>query len=449
MIAQALKNSQAEVIGWFLVEDATKIIAQLDVCQVTGRIFGLIGSEDVYCPPTIEQLRQLLQSRLDHVAEYVIVSLLVPVFKSAPEGSRLIPPQFVATFNTNNKFDSTHVSARQSILIRALVDAQLPPVIGDGSDGDSRYMAMQLNEFEWKREQRLRIQSRIEHHTLIWAMDPDRAFFPFQDILHGLNKIINAFRDPEKAFRIGDSFVGLQDMVDIQELCSQSGWQHLVPWRRSDLRKFDPMNIPSSLRLISSASSSFITAQSGGTLGPSNPSTALIVFLDVVRAYVHAFASHAPGYSLLDRILDMAKAVCFFRFWRASFTALKLPADVVKVAFITKNAWLGIEMNFHSFINMVVWLNSTHQSAMVRPFVIGSQSAEKKFRRLRAYTPNGSTITNMSSLCITNRIKCTISDDLIGMQFHERHGKDGDLQNYPSNVRQSMICHRRLNYHRD
>ncbi len=154
-----------------MADDATKIIPKITVHQGTRVIHGISGSPYFQCPATELALRKFLIEQAVNIAEYVMVTMLVPILAV---GSPPLPAQFLALFATNNRFDSEYVSKYHSILIQAMLRHDMSPVIGGGSDGDSRYMQLQFSGVKFAS-----ITDVFQHAMLM--LHPRVLFFDFQD----------------------------------------------------------------------------------------------------------------------------------------------------------------------------------------------------------------------------------------------------------------------------
>jgi hypothetical protein len=245
---------------------------------------------------------------------------------------------------------------------------------------------------------------------------------------HDMNKNMNSFRNPKKMFIIGKYVLNLQPLRDLVD----ASWA--TPFYPSDLLKHDPMNVPTSLRLISVETTSFLEE-----LVPSgpNPHHGLIMFLTTMREFVYGFMDHREEYSLLDRIKDVATAISFCRYWRLDLSERK---EDVSECFLTQNAFEGMELNLHSLVGIIVFLRLQSKRATLRPWLFGSQVNEREFRIARAYSPGGSTMVNVDMEGFLQRLKCILFDRHFHASgnlgaFHRRHGKDGDLQHPDPAVR--------------
>ena len=248
---------------------------------------------------------------------------------------------------------------------------------------------------------------------------------------HILNKIINAFRDPSKSFVLGDHVVHLQLLRD---LVGETAWD--IPFHKSDLLKFDPMNVRSSLNLVASKVTQFLEKL---TDGPKSPYRAIIIFLTMLRSFIHGFVDHDQSYCMLDRLRDIAAAVSFVRYWRYDVQHVKLEA--LNETFITQNAYEGMELNLHSLVYVVKHLRTL--GGVLSPWSLGSQGCEKLFRHVRAYSSRGSTMVHVTMESFLQRLRCIIFDGVFvghaGLsRTHQRHGKQRDLQHPDADVRVSV-----------
>lgn len=239
---QNIELSGAKVKFWMICDDATKILSQPHVCLKSGRIYGLNGSPLPQCPETVNGLLDFLDANADNLGEYAQVSMLVPILEA---GSKPLAAQFLAYWCTNNRFDSSELSTRHSILFKAIRDVFGPDgpwrVICDGSDGDSRfvdtllmvelrghslfvlqlflfsssYLNLQMNGYSLSTDAPPDLDPIFTLRHPAFVLWPRQQFVSNQDTFHIGTKIVNAIRNPNKYLLLGRYRLSLQPLRDL------------------------------------------------------------------------------------------------------------------------------------------------------------------------------------------------------------------------------------------
>ena len=94
----------------------------------------------------------------------------------------------------------------------------------------------------------------------------------------------------------------------------------------------------------------------------------------------------------------------FFRYWGQWL--LSVPSYSLGNNFITRNAYLCIELNAHVLIIFMRTLRDHYSdgAALFSPLKLGSQSCEKTFRAVRSMTTTFSTVINVGMLGLIRRL---------------------------------------------
>ena len=131
-------------------------------------------------------------------------------------------------------------------------------------------------------------------------------------------------------------------------------------------------------------------------------SNGTIAYLSVIRSVVESFLN--KELPLTARIEKAWYAVFFLRYWRAWLVSQ--PGYKLENNFVTRNAYICIEMNAHSLVTLARTMRdaSTTGNECFPPWMLGSQSCEKLFRAARSMTPTFSTVVNFGMLGLFRRL---------------------------------------------
>lgn len=122
-------------------------------------------------------------------------------------------------------------------------------------------------------------------------------------------------------------------------------------------------------------------------------SRATVVFLETIRDVTEAFMR--KDLSVLERVRKMWYRVFILRLWRRFIVKHKNYS--LEKNFLTANCYSCIELNAHSLVQMIAYLNKINHPEWFLPHLFGSQQCEGTFRQLRSLTSTFSTVANCST----------------------------------------------------
>ncbi|XP_077255597.1 uncharacterized protein LOC143893755 [Temnothorax americanus] len=163
---------------------------------------------------------------------------------------------------------------------------------------------------------------------------------------------------------------------------------------RKDLSLKDKMNFSSVLKISNSKVSELLTKHV-------SESERTVTYLYVIRLCLSAFLSKTL--SPLERIYNIWYCVFFLRLWRAWLHANSQYS--ITNNFITLNAYLCIEINAQSLIDVIKLLKEIDSPELFLPWQFSSQPCEDFFRHLRSTSSTFSTIVNCSVLEAIHRVR--------------------------------------------
>ena len=195
---------------------------------------------------------------------------------------------------------------------------------------------------------------------------------------------------PSIILALGRYVAGAHHLQFVQNTYSKD--QHGLRERDVDCR--DKQNFDSVLRITSSS----VMAQ----ISQIPDAKGTYVYLKALKAVLDSYLN--KELHPLDRISSIWYAVFFFRYWRQWL--LSVPSYSLGNNFITRNAYLCIELNAHALIIFMRTLRDHYSdgTALFRPWKLGSQSCEKTFRAVRSMTSTFSAVINVGMLGLLRRL---------------------------------------------
>lgn len=129
-------------------------------------------------------------------------------------------------------------------------------------------------------------------------------------------------------------------------------------------------------------------------------SEATAKFLELTRDIIDAFSD--THLSPLQRVKKIWYALFIIRIWRKFIDD---STDYsLKENFLSMNCFACIELNAHSLVLIIRYLNEIRKPELFLPFLYNSQSCENEFRKIRSFTTVYSTVANCSAKEILSRI---------------------------------------------
>lgn len=218
---------------------------------------------------------------------------------------------------------------------------------------------------------------------------PESEPLSVQDTIHIATKLRNAFLNENKVYQIGNKVADPNHLRQLIGILPKS--LHLLS--ESDLDGKDRMNFKSVEKIISSE----VIFQ----LGKIRDSEATILFLKVIAATIDSYQN--KNITPNERIYKISYSVFFFRIlkaWIQNHSELKLSDN-----FISSNAYVCIELNFHSLIYGFWRYQKDPESNPFLPWLWSSQPCEKFFRSARSMTSTFQTKINFDTMDFIGHMK--------------------------------------------
>lgn len=135
-----------------------------------------------------------------------------------------------------------------------------------------------------------------------------------------------------------------------------------------------------------------------------------VAFLKLIRNVIEAFSNQS--FSPLERIDRIWHSIFIVRIWRNFVKSM--PGCTLKDNFLTQNCLSCIEINGHSLVLVLLYLEKKKMAEHFVPWLFKTQACKEFFRSLRSFTSTYSTKANFSMKEILNRIsKIQLLNDII------------------------------------
>lgn len=233
--------------------------------------------------------------------------------------------------------------------------------------------------------------------------------YPFyiQDTTHIGTKLRNFFlktiKKPNKLPFGKNFFIQMQHLNDLVTHISKDK-HNLTP---TALNPLDRQNFDSVLRICDPKVTNLLRENVRG-------SQATIKFLEIVRNIIESYMNHTL--SPIERVNKIWYAVFMIRIWRHYVLSQK---DLtLGENFLTLNCYVCIELNAHSLVLLLLYLNKAHMPHLFLPHLFGSQQCEAIFRQIRSFTSTYSTVANCSVKEILSRISKILLQSEISFNYN-------------------------------
>lgn len=359
-LKQFLDSRKLPLTVW-LSEDATRITGRIQYDPPSNQLVGFVlplGSDgmplsNTFSATTLEKIQNTFQNATIAKLLYVIIAQSL-----VDKG----PSFCLCLYGTDNKFTFEDVLNRWKYMFKCLEDESIS-VLGMSADGDSRLLkAMQLRSklqsSETPPDQSPISCFRTEFESLI-AM--------IQDIIHFIANLRSRLLKPSITLPMGDQLVSANHLRHVLENVSKD--KHCL--NAKDLSLKDKMNYVSCEKICSENIRKILEEEVPG-------SKATVLYLKIMYLFSNAFLSKTL--EPLKRVQDAWYCILVLRYWRAWLSSSNYS---ITDNFITLNAYVCMELNAHSLVNVMIKLKNAGQTELFLPWLFSSQSCEEFFRYLR------------------------------------------------------------------
>lgn len=226
-------------------------------------------------------------------------------------------------------------------------------------------------------------------------------FVCVQDSIHIGTKLRNRLLNTANTLIIGNNIISLNHLKILMSTIPKD--EHLLS--ATDINVEDRMNFNAVLKISDPRIISLLLKKVPG-------SEATAEYLNLIRLSTSAIIS--KSLSVEERLYNLWYCVFFLRKWK---TWLK-DSKKDNTHFITENAYICIEINAHSLLNLII--NNYEKSKMLKFHLFTSQPCESFFRTMRSQTSTHSTVVNFTLFDVFHRSKrFEMQEDIIN-KFKEK-----------------------------
>lgn len=383
-----------------LSEDATNIENRVQYDSKKNILVGFVPPLDQNGMPIPLMFKaRHAEEIVQHFCNNIPTSTSIITVMAQPIGNA--PPFCLLAFGTDTKFVGEDVAKRWNYLINELNKIGIN-VLTFSSDSDSKYnRAMRKNA-------QLGCKS-VTFDAGWFKCGGDVVQIPYyvQDTPHLVGKLRNllvkTLRYPEM-LQFGNYFIQLNHLQFLLNHVPKD--QHQLT--QTILRPEDKQNFASVLRICDQRVRQLLLDHVEGSAGT-------VKFLEIIQNFHDSYMD--TTLSSLDRVSKLWYSTFLARIWRQY--VLKKPNRTLRDNFITWNTFSCMEHNAHAMVLIILFLNTSNQPNLFKPWLYSSQPCEGFYRILRSFTPCFSQVTN-----------CTVKEMLY--RIH-RIGLQNDISNDSSN----------------
>lgn len=372
----AFLNERNLPLAVSLSEDSTRAVNRIQYDSGTNQLVGFVlpRNENGLPIPFAFKARTAAEI-VEHFSRDIPVSHFFTTIMATPLGDA--PSFCLSIFGCNGKFTAFEVTKRWTFITAELKKLGITTV-SIASDSDPRYNSS-MRRLSGLGE----ISNAIENNDWFFAGNNLNPPFYFQDIIHILTKLRNFFLKTKgkgaKKLPFGNSYI---QSAHLQYLLDHVGRdKHLLT--STTLNPVDRQNFASVEKICDQKVIDLLRQRTKN-------SQATVKFLEILRDVKDAFM--AEKLSPEDRIKKMWYCIFLIRIWRQYI--VKRKCSTLKDNFLTSNCYICLELNAHSLIRSISFLNRTNQPHLFMPTEFNSQPCEKFYRQIRSFTTVYSTVVN-------------------------------------------------------
>ena len=321
-----------------------------------------------------------------------------------------LPRLPILLMGTCNAFAAADFVRPQWILLEALYDKHLAPVlgpmIGHASDGDPRRRKLQRADMLRKGDNMFTLEPPSFTHSMRVFTDTNgqEQFRDLhdQDYIHCGKKLINALHQSSRVLTVGPQKTAhMNHLTAVMD--DTTNLSHGL--RSGDDRRsgYTAMDWPSAERLMSPRVLECLEGMWKGVGGrrPTYPEAqGTWRFLFVVRKFVNIFQSRVLSYK--QRIENAAYVVTYLRLWRQ--WAKQATHVCAKSAFISDEAFVDTLLQCHSAVLLIVAGSKNTPDTPIHFDRTGTDCNEDFFSQLGSWVMNKRTYTVLAALDTTRAL---------------------------------------------
>lgn len=362
-----------------LSEDATNVTGLIEYSPKFNQIVGFVpplkknvGMPEVlpYAATSAAAMESIMLDPNVAVSNMVNIVMAQPLSLDAPAFCLLI-------YGGNGNFTKEDVVRRWSHITKELANVGIE-VLVFSSDSDPRYnAAMRTVVLEHKTDELSGFPSWFQYDL------STAEYIPIQDAVHIGTKLRN--RILNQNLMIGKFRVSTEHLVTLMENISAD--KHGL--HKTHIDRGDKMNFSSVQKITDTKVTTLLKQhipESAGT----------VMFLKMTNLFLRAFLD--GSLSPCERIRNVWYTTFILRLWREFVVANLKPTEKLATHFITTYTYACIEINAHAMVATILRLRRCNMEHLFFPHLLSSQPCESFFRKFRALSATGSSVTNTSVL---------------------------------------------------
>lgn len=379
-----------------LSQDETRLVGEVQYDARTNQIIGFtlpLNENNRLPTPLAYPARNAAEimkhfSVENHVSSFMNVTMAQPL-------SIKTPPFCLLAFGSNSTYTTYDVLKRWDYMTNVLESIGIK-VLSWSTDSDPKY------------------NSAMRYHSRLGAKSD---YIPYKWFVSGVNDEKSlCFQDPEHIATKWRNFIlrtawnqrklplGPNNFIDLKHLYyimkNFSKDRHELT--KSVLNPVDKQNFKSVLRMCSERVTKLLR------LNKNHFATA--VYLELIRDIIESFRE--KDLTPLERIKKVWHCIFLLRLWRRYILRCKL--YTLEKNFITMNCYVCIELNGHSLIQIMLYLQKINRPDLFFPHLLGSQQCESIFRQMRSFSSTYSTVANCGTKEALSRLsKIQIQNDIM------------------------------------
>lgn len=353
-------------------EDATRITESVRYDSKSNQLVGFVlplhaktGSPIPFAFPARDS-----EEILHHFSSNNAVSSFLNVIMAQPMAN--VPPFCLMVYGSDNKYSSLDVVNRWMYIKEELAKVNIK-AFTFSSDSDPKYnKAMRLLSG---------LGVKIDFPLFSCVANADGPFY-FQDTIHIATKLRNFLLRTiydKRTVPFGKSFIRIEHLYAILRNFTKDRHELTL----STLNPVDRQNFKSVLRICDTKVTDLLTDNI-------DDSQATVTFLQIMRDIIDCFMD--VHLTPVQRLRKIWYSLFLIRIWREFILSSK--NYTLKNNFLSVNCYACVELNAHSLVSCMIYLNRTNKPELFKPYLFQSQVCEKTFRQLKSMSTVLSTVIN-------------------------------------------------------
>ena len=425
-VYRALKDKY-QIEGDVLVqtaEDETSIISKSEWSIKFDEVWGWCGKEEENhrCDPSFvhkvgsdatayDRLQAAFQC--NRAAGLARVVMLNPLHKD-------LPSMVILLQATCNKFDHNMVKHQWEeiqLLYNKHLLSVLGPLVGNGSDGDSRRRKLHIHNALDANKDSQRYKLPHENFTMsgkIVQVEGKSIIenLSDQDYIHNGKKMVNHLKHASRLLYIGENLCHMNHLQLLYQNNEISRMEHGL--QQQDIDRQDRMNWESAQRALFPKVRTALKKINDGEVRPQENVSGTIVYLRLVWHYVELFYSLEA--SLLERVKYASYVANFLRIWRGWIHQSE--SKTLRENFVSRETYQDIILSCHHVVLIIMASRdfaSNHPACLQK---LGTDCCEEYF------SSNGSFVINKHNYTIMDMFNNLSNMNYLERLFADKEGPE-------------------------